>query len=111
LFLGVFKMMIKIVKKLFRLCLVALCWGVFVPFATSRLYYFYLDKSVPITGTQLATDLACGFVATILMMGGLMALVFLAGTIDVMLCCNECYFILFWIIIIMFVYSCSCVTD
>lgn len=78
LFLGIFKMMIKIVKKIFRLLLIALCWGGFVPFMTSRVYYFFLDKSVPLTGTQFITDIAAGFIGTALMLGGLMALVFLA---------------------------------
>lgn len=79
LFLGIFKMMIKVVKKFFRLILITICWGMFVPYSTTRLYYVFLDKSIPVTLPQFITDVAFGFFGTVLMMGGLMALVFLAG--------------------------------
>ena len=80
LFFGIFQMMTKWVKKLIRIFLIILCWAVVVPFSTSRLYYLFLNKSVPLFSiSQFLLDLSIGSIATTCLMGGLVSLVFLAG--------------------------------
>lgn len=80
LFFGIFQMMMKWVKKCLRILLIIFCWGIVVPFSTSRLYYLFLNKTVPLlTFSQFILDLSIGSIATTCLMGGLVSLVFLAG--------------------------------